>query len=73
MERPRVLLGGGASTPGLAQYLEWRVACCWKLAEDSTEGIEKVEVVSFGEGTEPHTIAASTTAEVDGASLQWEA
>lgn len=46
-----MLLGGGANVPGLAQYLEWRIACGWKLAEDSTEGIEKVEVVSFPAGT----------------------
>ena len=51
-----LLLGGGARTPGLIEYLEWRVACCWKLAEDSTEGIERVEVVRFPEGTAPDSI-----------------
>lgn len=33
-----LLLGGGSRTRGLSTYLEWRVACCWRLAPDSTEG-----------------------------------
>ena len=52
-----LLLGGGARTPGLAQYLERRVHCGWKIAMDSTEGIEKVEVVRLPEGTEPESVA----------------
>ena len=39
-----LLLGGVGRTPGLARYLEWRISSCWKLAPDSTEGIERVEV-----------------------------
>lgn len=52
-----LLLGGNARTPGLGEYLEWRVATCWKIASDSTEGIERVEVVRLPEGTEPESIA----------------
>ena len=39
-----LLVGGGARTAGLARYLEWRVMTLWKIAVDSTEGIERVEV-----------------------------
>jgi len=52
-----LLIGGGAHTEGLAHYLEWRIACCWKLAEDSAEGIERVEVVKLPAGTEPQALA----------------
>ena len=52
-----LLLGGGARTPGLAEYLEWRVHSCWRLAMDSTEGVERVEVVKLPEGTEPDSVA----------------
>lgn len=51
-----VLLGGGARTPGLAEFLEWRVHCCWRIAMDSTEGIDKVEVVRLPVGTEPDCV-----------------
>lgn len=51
-----LLLGGVGRTPGLAEYLEWRVAACWKLAEDSTEGIEKVEVVRPPFGIDPESV-----------------
>ena len=40
-----LLLGGVSRTRGLAEYLEWRVATCWRLAPESTEGIERVEVI----------------------------
>ena len=52
-----LLLGGGARTQGLAEYLEWRVHCCWRIAMDSTEGIERVEVLRLPEGTEPESVA----------------
>jgi len=52
-----LLLGGGARTPGLVEYLEWRVACCWSLASDSTEGIERVEVVRLPPGTDPESVS----------------
>jgi len=52
-----LLLGGGARTPGLAEYLEWRVMSCWRIAMDSTEGVERVEVVRLPEGTEPDSVA----------------
>ena len=51
-----LLLGGVGRTPGLAQYLEWRIATCWTLAEDSTEGIERVEVVRLPLGTDPESV-----------------
>ena len=52
-----LLIGGAAHTPGLAEYLEWRVACGWKLAEDSTEGIERIEVTKLPLGTDPESLA----------------
>ena len=52
-----LLLGGCARTPGLVEYLEWRVASCWSLASDATEGIERVEVVRLPPGTEPESLA----------------
>jgi len=51
-----LLLGGCARTPGLVEYLEWRLACCWGLASDSAEGIERVEVLRLPEGTDPENV-----------------
>ena len=51
-----LLVGGGARTAGLARYLEWRVMTLWKIAVDSTEGIERVEVKELPEGTEPESV-----------------
>ena len=50
------MLGGVSHTPGLIEYLEWRVGCCWNLASDSTEGIERVEVVRLPKGVEPESV-----------------
>lgn len=69
-----LLLGGGARTDGLAAYLEWRVACCWKIAEDSTEGIEKIEVTRFSEGTEPEALVwhgAATLPQLESGPALW--
>ena len=51
-----LLLGGLSRTPGLADYLEWRVACGWSLASDSVEGIDRVEVMRLPAGTEPESV-----------------
>lgn len=48
-----LLLGGVSETPGLNRYLEWRIATCWKLAPDSTEGIERVEVFKLPPNVSP--------------------
>lgn len=69
-----LLLGGVSRTAGLAEYLEWRVAGCWQLAVDSTEGIERVEVARFGHGTEPdHLIwhGAATIPSLESSSGLW--
>ena len=51
-----LLLGGVSKTPGLAAYLEWRISTLWKLAPDSTEGIERVEVATLQDGVAPDTL-----------------
>ena len=33
-----------------------RIEKCWKLAPDSTEGIERVEVVRLPPGTDPESV-----------------
>ena len=50
-------------TPGLARYLEWRVMCLWRIAVDSTEGIERVEVVRLPEGSTLTFALCEATAE----------
>ena len=52
-----LLLGGVSRTPGLATFLEWRIASCWKLAPDSTEGIEKVEVMKLPGNMDPEGVS----------------
>ncbi|KAL1496778.1 hypothetical protein AB1Y20_014366 [Prymnesium parvum] len=52
-----LLIGGASRTAGLAPYLEWRVACCWRLAPDSTEGIERVEVVKLPANMSPEAVS----------------
>jgi|LauGreDrversion4_1035100.scaffolds.fasta_scaffold21334_3 hypothetical protein len=69
-----LLIGGAAHTPGLAEYLEWRVACGWKLAEDSTEGIERIEVTKLPLGTDPESLAwhgAATLPELESGPALW--
>jgi len=51
-----LLLGGVSRTRGLSAYLEWRIATCWRLAPDSTEGIERVEVQRLPPGAEAETL-----------------
>jgi hypothetical protein len=51
-----LLLGGCARTRGLAEYLEWRIMQCWRIAMEATEGIERVQVVRPPEGTEPESV-----------------
>ena len=51
-----LLIGGVARTPGLLEYLEWRISACWTLASDSTEGIERVEVTRLQAGTEHESV-----------------
>ena len=69
-----LLLGGGARTPGLAEYLEWRIQCGWRIAMDSTEGIERVEVLRLPDGTEPESVAwrgAATLPELETGRALW--
>lgn len=69
-----LLLGGVARTPGLKEYLEWRLASCWKLAPDSTEGIERVEVAPLPAGVSPETLVwrgGAVLTSLEGARAQW--
>ena len=52
-----LLLGGVSRTEGLRTYLEWRISTCWKLAPDSTEGIERVEVARLPDNIDPETVS----------------
>ena len=52
-----LLLGGGARTPGLSEYLEWRISSLWAIAADAVEGIERVEVKRLPEGTDPESVS----------------
>ena len=69
-----LLLGGVARTAGLKQYLEWRVATCWRLAPDSAEGIEKVEVSPLPPGVAPDTLVwrgGAALSALESARTQW--
>ena len=69
-----LLLGGGARIKGLARYLEWRIMVLWKIAVDSTEGIERVEVRELPDGTEPESVSwrgAATLPHLESGKAMW--
>jgi len=69
-----LLLGGVSKTPGLSRYLEWRLATCWKLAPDSTEGIERIEVFRLPPDVPPDCLiwrGASELASLKSARSMW--
>jgi actin-related protein 8 len=69
-----LLLGGVAFTPGLKQYLEWRLVGGWHLAPESAEGIERVEVAPLPIGVAPDCLVwrgGATLAGVESTRTQW--